>query len=182
MKYFILLEIKMAIIETKIDNAAQKALSKKTMITYLVMLIIGSIGLFSYMVFASIYINKYLYILLIFAIPFSIGFVCYITLNSSIKDISKCQFTNKYEFDKNFFNVITIKEGNEIGKQKINYKDIYKVKETKEYIFIYINKLDAYIIKKSNTDNNTIINIKILINSNFINNNKSLFYQICYKH
>ena len=60
-------------------------------------------------------------------------------------------------------NVTCEKNGEIFGTQKVYYKDIYKVREVKDYIFIYINATSAYIIKKSNTTDEEIAIIKCLL-------------------
>ena len=60
------------------------------------------------------------------------------------------KITNEYTFEDEYFNVTSYKNEDPVGTQKIYYKDIHNVKENQEYIFIYINKVNAYIIKKSN--------------------------------
>lgn len=78
--------------------------------------------------------------------------------------MAESKITNEYEFEENYFNVISSKNGEEFGRQKVYYKDIYKVKEKEEYIFIYINKINAYIIDTTNSNEEDLKIIKNLLN------------------
>ena len=47
-----------------------------------------------------------------------------------------------------FMEVSSIKNGEVIGTSKIYYKDLVKVKETENYLFLYPNKTQAFAISK----------------------------------
>lgn len=151
-------------IKTDINEKAQKSLSKDTINFCIVALVIGSIGLLAYIILATIFENNYLDILLLFSIPFGVGLVYIIFINKNIKAMAESKITNEYEFEENYFNVISSKNGEEFGRQKVYYKDIYKVKEKEEYIFIYINKINAYIIDTTNSNEEDLKIIKNLLN------------------
>ena len=57
---------------------------------------------------------------------------------------------NNYEFFNEYFAVESVKNGEIIGTSKLKYTDLYKIKLTKNYIFLYINKVSVYPIKISN--------------------------------
>lgn len=74
------------------------------------------------------------------------------------------KFTNAYTFENDFLNIATIKNGEIVGTQKLYYKDIVKIKENSEYIFIYPNKFNAFIIKKFNVNEEDSKAVRILLN------------------
>lgn len=154
----------MITIQTEIDEKSQKSLTKISKIVYLTLMIIGAIGLLLYLALGTIYENPYLDVLLLFAIPFGFGLVFYITINKNIKKMTENKFTNEYTFNNDFMNIASVKNGEIVGTQKLYYKDIVKVKENDEYIFIYPNKFNAFILKKSNASEEELTTIKKLLN------------------
>lgn len=86
-------------IQTDIDEKSQKSLSKTAQIINIILIVVGIIGLLLYVVLSTIFENSYLDILLVFAIPFSIGIVYYILINKNIKKMAENKFTNAYTFE-----------------------------------------------------------------------------------
>lgn len=155
----------MITIKTEINEDAQRALTKRIQRIYLALIVISSIGLLAYVVFSVIFIDAdYLEYLLLFAIPFGFSLIFYITINTNIKKMEENKFVNEYEFENEYFNVKTSRDGDEIGTQKIYYKDIVKIKEDNEYIFIYINRTNAYIVKKANASLENLQRLKVMLN------------------
>lgn len=136
-------------IKTDIDEKAQKAFCKNAVIACIVSLIVGSVGLVSYIVLCAFFNSDFLDIMLVFSIPFGFGLVYLIFINKNIKKTAESKISNEYEFYDDFFTVASIKNGEEFAREKIYYKDLYKSKEKNEYIFVYVNKARAFIINKN---------------------------------
>lgn len=154
----------MITVRTKIDEASQKILTKKIRVGSLISMIIGIVGLLIYIILSINFENLNLDFLLFFSIPFAIGLVLLITIHKNIAKTASYQWINEYVFEKNAIHISTIKNEDVIGTHKLYYKDIYKVKEYDDYLFIFINKANAYILKKSNTTELELNKIKELIN------------------
>lgn len=60
-------------------------------------------------------------------------------------------------------NVATTKNGEVVGTQKVKIADIYKIKITDEYIFIYINKVNAFIVDKKALSDDELSEIKKIL-------------------
>ena len=115
---------------------------KKTLI------ILGSI------VLALVGISFLFPILFVLAILFAIVFLFKVLgyrggINKHLKTIEKNykefeKNSNEYEFyEENFFVI------NKKGKTEAKYEDLIRVEETKEFFYLYVTKVLAYIIKKS---------------------------------
>ncbi len=150
-------------VSTVIDAKAQKALSNNTMIASIIALVIGALGIVAYVILSTFINNSYIDILLIFCIPFTIGLIYVITINKNIKAVAVNQFTSEYDFDTDYFNVTSSRNGDIVGTQKVYYRDIYKIREKDEYIFIYINKFNVFIVKKSNISGEDLIALRSLL-------------------
>ena len=150
-------------VKTEIDKTAQKALSKNVIIFCIASIVVGSVGLLTFIVLYAFFESAYLDLLLLFSIPFALGLVYLIMINKNIKNMAESKITNEYNFNEDSLNVTCEKNGEIFGTQKVYYKDIYKVREVKDYIFIYINATSAYIIKKSNATDEEIAIIKRLL-------------------
>lgn len=151
---------------TEIDEISQKSLSKYTKIYSIISLVVGSVGLLVYLILGTIFDNQYLDFLLLFSIPFGFGLVFLITLNKNIKNMTNNNFVNSYEFDTDYFNVATSKNGEVVGTQKIYYNNIHKVIERDCYLFIYINKVNAFIVNKNNLSAEDLRYLKELLKIN----------------
>lgn len=57
----------------------------------------------------------------------------------------KKQLTNKYSFYDNYMEIKNL-----TGKVKIKYYKLYKIFETEDYFYLYINKNYSYVLSKSN--------------------------------
>lgn len=100
--------------------------------------------------------NKYYLLSFLFVIIF-IFFICYrifkpifkVKKEVKSKKISK-GFQNTFFFYTNYFSVKNYK-----GKEKTNYLFIYKVYETPNFFYIYINSENAYLISKDGFEKGT---------------------------
>ena len=153
----------MITIRTKIDEKSQNALSRNVIIFCIVCLVVGSIGLLAYIVLSTINENPYLDFILLFSIPFALGLVYLISIKRNIKNMSAKNLTNEYTFNDDHFTIATIQNEEVVGTQKVYYKNLAKIKETGEYIFIYINQVSAFIVQKASTSEENIKLIRALL-------------------
>lgn len=62
--------------------------------------------------------------------------------------------TVEVKMDSNNISMITKKEDNVVSTGSIEYDDVYKICDTKEYIYVYIAKNQAILCSKQNMDGN----------------------------
>ncbi len=55
-----------------------------------------------------------------------------------------------YDFFKDHIILKTIRDGEESGESRIKYTDLYKVIDTKEYVYMYVTSNQGYICSKKN--------------------------------
>lgn len=138
---------------TKIDKNANKELNRKNIISWLFILLIGLVmailGVVSslYRLMDSIWCS----LLISFGgvmILFSLIIIILIFKISKNQDESKIELS--YDFRKKYFLLDRLKDGKIIENEKIDYKDIFRIKETKNYIYIYRTSKTVIPFYKSN--------------------------------
>lgn len=149
-------------IRTKITKQTQNELTKTAQITYLIMTIIGAIGLFAYIVLGTI-TNANVEFMLAFSVPFAFGLVFYITIKKQIKNIPSSINVNVYDIFEDHLTIKSITNGEEVGNNKVYYKDIIKRKETKNYIFLYPNKVNAFPIAKEELSDAELTELRAIL-------------------
>lgn len=151
---------------TKIDLNVQKELNKNLFVVSLICIIIGSLGLLTYVVIGTIFENlsTFFDLLLLFALPFGFGIVFLISIKKTEKNVQLKVLENQYEFNQDYVSVTTFTNGENIGTVKFYYKDFKKVKESQSYIFLYLSTSSAFPVKKSNLSNADLQNLKLLFN------------------
>jgi len=135
-----------------VDSNVQKALNKKLWIASLVLLIVGAVGMVSYIIIGVAIKNEpeWLDVLLyVFAFMFAFGLVFLITVNKTNAAALKNDAKLNYMFFEDYVLVTSYKGNENVGTLKIYYKELAKVKETKEYIFLYQTKVTALPLLKS---------------------------------
>ena len=159
--------------ETVINADLQVMLVKKQRMYAWIALVIGLIGMIAYIVLGILFESAWVEILLLFALPFGMGLVFIITINKSLKQ-NKMNFAmvNCYKFEEESFSVITIKDNENIGESKIYYKDIFKIKEIKGFIFIFVNKFSALPIAISKLNTEQLVELKRLLSKSRCKLNK----------
>ena len=148
---------------TEINKEVQYQFSKKTLIVSIILMIVGAIGLLTYVVLSAIFDYKGLSFLILFSVPFGLGVSFLLTVKKIIKSTEKNPFVNEYEFEDTFVNVSSIKNNEVIATQKLYYKDIVKIKENDKYIHIFITPTTAFVVDKVNTNSDDINEIKKLL-------------------
>ncbi len=152
--------------KTKIDANVQLELTKSSKITSIVMLVIGILGLLVYIVVGTIWENLiWTEYFISFAIPFAVGLVMIIGINKANNRIlnSNTVNENEFEFHEKYVEIVTYRNEENVGNTKLFYSDIFKVRETKNYIFLYLNAASALPINKNNLDQNQLIILRGLL-------------------
>lgn len=148
-----------------LNEKVQIELTKKNKLISLISLIIGAIGLVAFVVISTIFEDKIFGLLLLFAFPFTLGLISYISINKNIKNFKLHNIINNYEFNEDHFIVKSFKGNDQIGMSKINYNEVFKLKETETFIFIFANRVSAYPIIKTTLSKEDLNKIKQLINN-----------------
>lgn len=126
-----------------------KELNGKVKLGSLISMIIGIVGLCAYITISMFIEAFWLEVFLwVFAIMFGFGLVFFLKLDKINNETIKSKIINEYELNEEFMNVTSIKNGEAIGTSKIYYKDLVKVKETNNFLFLYPNNAQAFAISK----------------------------------
>ena len=137
-------------VRTSLDERMQKELLKTPIICCWIIIIFGGISLIL-TIAAAIFDKKLDSILLIATAVFLVmGIALLISFNKTIQSFQKTNRENVYTFYDEYVEVKTIYHDEVSGSSKLYYSDIFKVKETKSFIFIYLNPQQAFPILKEN--------------------------------
>ena len=128
---------------TALDKDVQKCLLSKNKIIWLV------INILSLLCGVLAFILRNYTILILCLIMVVASIMMLINFKKMILSANG-ETKNNYEFFNEYFAVESVKNGEIIGTSKLKYTDLYKIKLTKNYIFLYINKVSVYPIKISN--------------------------------
>ena len=83
---------------------------------------------------------------------FGFGLVFLISVRKTNKQANVDDFINTYEFEEDYFTVDSVKNGEQIATIKTYYNEVFKVKDTKQYIFIFPTQYTSYpVIKETFT-------------------------------
>lgn len=138
-------------IRTKMDGKMQRELFLVPYVASWVILAIGGVGILAYILISACFDVEKMYALLGFsAIMFTIGLIYVLVYSRIIKSASMSNKTNIYTFSEEFVTIETEYHGEILDKEKLFYSDIYKIKETKRFIFVYPDMTKAYPIEKKN--------------------------------
>lgn len=146
-----------------LNKKVQIELSKQPKINSIIAIIVGTIGLLLYIVLSAFFESMLLNFMLLFAIPFSVGLTCLITINKTIEKFKNVDVLNKYVFESDFVTITSFKNNEQVGMSKVYYSQILKVKQTETFIFIYPNKTSAYPVVKQALSENELATLKNLL-------------------
>lgn len=150
----------------KIDEKLQREINEKSWLINLIVLIIGSIGLGVYIIVGAFVEYAWMDILLwVFAIMFGFGLVMVISIRKINKKSAENNLTNEIELEEDCVSLSTIKNNEIIGTLKVYYKDLIKVRETENYLVLYINKQSAIPVPKKEFKPEELSTIKLWINT-----------------
>ena len=151
----------------EINEKVQVELNSTIKRNSIISLVIGCIAIALYVIL-SVFIEDSFwltYMLWIGAILFAFGLIYLLTVNKLKKQVAKDNSICNYEFEEEYMNVETIKNGEAISNVKFYYKDIVKVKETESYWFLYPNKTAAYPIEKTKLTPEELSTLKMWVQS-----------------
>ncbi len=138
-------------IRTKIDGKMQKELLMWQIVCSWILLGIGTAGLIVYIgVCVGLDLKENYPLLISCSIVFAVGLVFVVTYNKIVKNAEVINKTNIYTISQEFMQIETEYHGEIQESTKLYYSDIFKIKETKNYIYVYPDTTKAYPIEKKN--------------------------------
>lgn len=148
--------------KVKIDRKVQDELNKNIQIVSIICLIVGVIGLIAYIVLGAIIESEPFWIefFLAFSAPFAFGLVMLVINANNKKKVEKAVIEDAFDFQEEFMMVESSKNGEVVSNLKFYYKEIIKVKETNNYLFLYPNKASAFAIPKHDLSEDELNTLK----------------------
>lgn len=138
-------------IRTKIDGKMQKELIMGQFVFAWIMLGLGIAGLVVYIgVYVGFDLKENYPLLISCSIVFAVGLVFVVSYNKIVKNAEVINKTNIYTISQEFMQIETEYHGEIQESTKLYYSDIFKIKETKNYIFVYPDSTKAFPIEKKN--------------------------------
>ncbi len=150
----------------EINESLQKELNKSLKRNCKLAMIIGIIGLAFYIaitMFVEHFILEVLSWVFIALAGGGIGLL--IVIKTTNKKASERKLIGHYELFEDHMFVVTEKEGIQISSIKLFYKDVVKIKETENFIFLYADKQTAFPIQKNKLSPEDLSTAKLWINS-----------------
>ena len=155
----------------KIDEKLQKELNEKTWLNGLIFTIIGAIGLGLYIIIGTFIENIILEIFLwVFAFLLAYGVFILILVKMTNKKSVNNNLTDEIELFEEYLIESTRKNDEVISTNKIYYKDLLKIRETENFLFLYPNKVSAVPISKKEFTSEEFSTIKLWVNSAKVKN------------
>ena len=151
----------------EINEKVQTELNATIKRNSIIFIVIGAI-LISINIILSVCVgNNYWFdvILWIGALLFAFGLIYLLTVNKLKKQVAKDNSICNYEFEEEYMNIATSKNGEVVSNVKFYYKDIVKIKESENYWFLYPNKTAAYPIEKSKLTPEELSTLKMWVQS-----------------
>jgi hypothetical protein len=149
----------MKTVKTKMDIAAIKALVNYSMRSlYIIYPILAALVLFVSIQDGDIIFGGTFAVILCFFM----WFIPFIQVSAQKKSrLVGDNIVNEFNFaDNGDIKLVTVRDGKELSTANFNKEDIRKVKESKTYVFLYISKIQAFVIKKSDCDLETLLFIQ----------------------
>lgn len=137
--------------KTKFTIEMQKQLNSTKLKAAIAMTAIGGVGIFVYLLTAFFpnITDAMVDWMLVFTIPLVLGLIMLFSIGKTNGAIKKVNIINEYEFNEDHIIISTIRSNEKVGTVKFYYKDFVKVKETKDYIYLYQNKMSAFPVDKN---------------------------------
>lgn len=149
--------------KTKMTEKVANELLRPLLILAIVLTSVGGAGLLilSILLVFTGYLNRYLYLLATLMLVLGIA---YFVLLAYGKHNNKRIMEEEtiYEFYDLYFTLKSFNKGEEIASGKAYYKDMYRVRETASYIFVYPNKAIAYPIDKSELSAENLAHLRMI--------------------
>jgi len=139
------------VVRTKLDEKAMKEMQKKYCTASIGCLCFASAGLIVSVLlgigFPSTSIG---YASIVFAVVIILCIVSIVNCKKVEKKFGKKQLDNVYVFYDEYIDINTMRIEEITQSTKLYYSDIFKIVETKEYFFLFIDKMHSYPILKEN--------------------------------
>lgn len=137
--------------KTKFTIEMQKQLNSTKLKAAIAITAIGGVGIFVYLLTAFFpnITDAMVDWMLVFTIPLVLGLIMLFSIGKTNGAIKKVNIINEYEFNEDHIIISTIRSNEKVGTVKFYYKDFVKVKETKDYIYLYQNRMSAFPIDKN---------------------------------
>lgn len=134
----------------KINQEIQAELNKSSKRNSIIATIIGIVGLVAYIAL-SMWKELFVFEMLLWisACLFGVGIAYIVLINKSNKKAANSTMDGEYELEETFMTIKAHKDGEQISSAKVYYKDMVKLKETANYIFLYPNRQMAYPVPKN---------------------------------
>lgn len=156
-----------------LDGKMQKELTAGANGMSLAMIIAGAAGTavfavlyaISDIVFRSADDYYFIFMLIVFAALLGGGIGLKILVNRNIKAACSVNKINEYEFFKSYFIATETVNGEAVGTVKIYAGQIIKVRESKNYVFLYLNAAAVYPVDKNGLNEAEITAVKNIFRS-----------------
>ena len=154
--------------KTVIDSNVMKQLNGKTLKLGIVFVSLGGVLTVLYVILsliANFFKFNRLYgvcLVMIIVVGVTLLYSYYKAKSQSMKG----NVVNEVEFFDTYLESHSIRNGELFQTNKINYVDISKVKETEDFIFVYINSLSAVVINKKVLTEQELLDVKLLVFKN----------------
>ena len=157
----------------EINEEVQKEVNKTSKFYSILSLVIGAIGIFAYIVISVFVEHVILDILLwVFAFLLVFGILFLVSINKVNKTTVDKKMIDEYELFETYLTVDSFQNGEKIVSIKTYYKDIIKIKETENYLFLYPNKQGAYPVPKSKLSSEELDKLKQWLKAEMNKKNK----------
>lgn len=150
----------------KIDEKLQKELNEQTWLNGLIFTIIGAIGLGLYFVVGAFIDNVFIDMLVwVFSFLLVYGIMFLVLVRRINKKSISSNMTDDIELFEEYLIESTRKNDEVVSTSKFYYKDLFKIRETENYLFLYPNKVSAVPIPKKAFSPEEFSTIKVWVNS-----------------
>lgn len=150
---------------TVLTKGIYKSMTKKLYIGAWLATIIGTAGVITYLVSDFIFNETgWTVWLLAFALPLGFGIVYLSALTKMYKRPMEENSVNIYQFDETGITIVTFKQSENLGAVRVLYSQIEKVKESPDYLFLFVNRVSAFPVEKKHI---TPANLQLIKNCIF---------------
>ena len=145
----------------EINEELQKEANKNSKRNAIIMLIIGAVGLVAYVI-VSTFIEHYLLEILSWVSAFLLvfGIFLLVLIKNTNKKMVEKKMVDEYELFEEYLTVDSYQNGEKIVSLKAYYKDLIKIRETENYIFLYPNKQSAYPVPKKQLTDEELVTVR----------------------
>ncbi len=131
-----------------VDNLVRKKINSSNYGLFAFLAILGACGVFVFSSLSVIMSLAWIQSMLVFTIPLVLGSYALLIKNQDYKKTKKIVDINTYYFEEDAFTVVTKRYGEQIAQITFFYREMFKAKETKDFILLYPNKNVVYPVDK----------------------------------